>query len=148
MITSQYHSNVKHRPGSVSNTTRRRRSKLLTRLVLLGVLFGISSSAMKRRALNGVDNTGDYASSVQQQHHQQQGAAVSSSASKVSTKLNTDASLRKQTHQDGLSSGASGDSATSSSSSSSRLLSSISRTTAQTLSFLLLLLLLLPAFCY
>ncbi|CAL6381212.1 unnamed protein product [Bathycoccus prasinos] len=119
MITSQYHSNVKHRPGSVSNTTRRRRSKLLTRLVLLGVLFGISSSAMKRRALNGVDNTGDYASSVQQQHHQQQGAAVSSSASKVYTKLNTDASLRKQTHQDGLSSGASGDSATSSSSSSS-----------------------------
>ena len=119
MITSQYHSNVKHRPGSVSNTTRRRRSKLLTRLVLLGVLFGISSSAMKRRALNGVDNTGDYASSVQQQHHQQQGAAVSSSASKVSTKLNTDASLRKQTHQDGLSSGSSGDSATSSSSSSS-----------------------------
>lgn len=119
MITSQYHSNVKHRPGSVSNTTRRRRSKLLTRLVLLGVLFGISSSAMKRRALNGVDNTGDYASSVQQQHHQQQGAAVLSSASKVSTKLNTDASLRKQTHQDGLSSGASGDSATPSSSSSS-----------------------------
>ena len=117
MITSQYHSNVKHRPGSVSNTTRRRRSKLLTRLVLLGVLFGISSSAMKRRALNGVDNTGDYASSVQQQHHQQQGAAVSSSASKVSTKLNTEASLRKQTHQYGLSSGASGDGATSSSSS-------------------------------
>ena len=27
---------------------------------------------MKRRALNGVDNTGDYASSVQQQHYQQQ----------------------------------------------------------------------------
>lgn len=96
MISSQYHFKK-----SVSNTTRRRRSKLLTRLVMFGVLIGMFTSAMKRRALHGVDNTREYATSLQQQQQQQhQGATVSSSASKVSTTLNTDASSREKNRQD------------------------------------------------
>ena len=58
-MSSQYHS--KHRPGGVSSVARRRRSKLLNRLVLVGILFCIVTSAIKRRILNGADNNGGYA---------------------------------------------------------------------------------------
>ena len=98
-MSSQYHS--KHRPGGISSVARRRRSKLLNRLVLVGILFGIVSSAIKRRILNGADNNGGY-------------AATSSPTFKASSlnKLSMDQSLREPNQRDVRTSDTSGDSLT------------------------------------
>ena len=98
-MSSQYH--PKHRPGGISSVARRRRSKLLNRLVLVGILFGIVSSAIKRRILNGADNNGGY-------------AATSSPTLKASSlnKLSMDQSLREPNQRDVRTSDTSGDSLT------------------------------------
>ena len=73
----------------------------MNRLVLVGILFGIVSSAIKRRILNGADNNGGY-------------AATSSPTLKASSlnKLSMDQSLREPNQRDVRTSDTSGDSLT------------------------------------